>query len=142
MGLQTDFLKQGRPGSPGRSAFSIPKGALTHHPQAGGGMAFGHRALSEGGLRFLRKAPADASRHRRCNRRSHSCVIACCLRKPATGSFSQFTGDEGRGTGDEGRRTKVIKIGDLPFGGKGYQPGRGPLGCGGSGLYELFPDIQ
>ena len=57
-----------------------------------------------GGLRFLRKAPADASRHRRRNRRSHSRVIACCLRKPATGSFSQFTGDGGQGTGDEGRR--------------------------------------
>ena len=35
-------------GKPGASLFFIPKGALTHHPQAGGGMAFGHRALSEG----------------------------------------------------------------------------------------------
>ena len=26
----------------------IPKGALTHHPLAGGGTAFGSRALSEG----------------------------------------------------------------------------------------------
>ena len=28
--------------------FKIPKGALTHHPLAGGGTAFGSRALSEG----------------------------------------------------------------------------------------------
>ena len=57
MGLQTDFSKQGRPGSPGRSAIFSPKGALTHHPQAGGGMAFGHRALSEGDCAFCGKRP-------------------------------------------------------------------------------------
>ena len=48
VGLQNEYEKQERPGLPGRSAFYRPKGALTHHPQAGGGMALGHRALSEG----------------------------------------------------------------------------------------------
>ena len=57
VGLQIEFTKQGRPGSPGRSAISGPKGALTHHPQAGGGMAFGHRALSEGDCAFCGKRP-------------------------------------------------------------------------------------
>ena len=57
MGLQIEYAKQERPGSPGRSAFSSPKGALTHHPQAGGGMAFGHRALSEGDCAFCGKRP-------------------------------------------------------------------------------------
>lgn len=54
---QIEYTKQERPGSPGRSAFSAPKGALTHHPQAGGGTAFGSRALSEGDA-----APAGACR--------------------------------------------------------------------------------
>ena len=48
---------QGRPGSPGRSAIFSPKGALTHHPQAGGGTAFGSRALSEGDCAFCGKRP-------------------------------------------------------------------------------------
>ena len=55
--LQIEYAKQERPGSPGRSAFPGPKGALTHHPQAGGGTAFGSRALSEGDA-----APAGACR--------------------------------------------------------------------------------
>ena len=38
-------------------AFSGPKGALTHHPQADGGMACGHRALSEGDCAFCGKRP-------------------------------------------------------------------------------------
>lgn len=33
----------------------IPKGALTHHPQAGGGTACGSRALSEGDFAFCGK---------------------------------------------------------------------------------------
>lgn len=33
----------------------IPKGALTHHPQAGGGTACGSRALSEGNFAFCGK---------------------------------------------------------------------------------------
>ena len=51
VGLQTEFAKQERPGSPGRSAISGPKGALTHHPPlAGGGIppVGRNRALSEG----------------------------------------------------------------------------------------------
>ena len=31
------------------SLSALAKSALTHHPQAGGGMAYGHRALSGGG---------------------------------------------------------------------------------------------
>ena len=57
VGLQSEYTKPKRPGSPGRSAFSGPKGALTHHPQAGGGMAFDHRALSEGDCAFCGKRP-------------------------------------------------------------------------------------
>ena len=48
----------------------------------------------------------------------------------------------GRRTRDGRRRTEVIKIGDLSFGGKSYQPGRRSLRCCGSGVYELFPDVQ
>ena len=57
IGLQIEYAKQERPGSPGRSTFSSPKGALSHPPQAGGGMAFGHRALSEGDYAFCGKRP-------------------------------------------------------------------------------------
>ena len=57
MGLQIEYAKQERPGLPGRSNFSGPKGALTHHPQAGGGMTCGHRALSEGDCAFCGKRP-------------------------------------------------------------------------------------
>ena len=38
----------------------IPKGALTHHPLAGGGTAFGSSALSEG-MRRLRTPSANAA---------------------------------------------------------------------------------
>ena len=47
----------------------------------------------------------------------------------------------GRRTRDGRRRTEVIKTGDLSFGDKGYQPGNGPLCCGGVGLYELCQDV-
>ena len=57
MGLQIEYAELERPGSPGRSAFSSPKGALTHHPQVGGGTACGSRALSEGDCAFCGKRP-------------------------------------------------------------------------------------
>ena len=57
MAIQIKYAKQERPGSPGRSAFPGPKGALTHHPQAGGGTAYGSRALCEADA-----APAGACR--------------------------------------------------------------------------------
>ena len=84
--------------------FFYPEGRTYSPPASGRWYGLRPPCALRGGLRFLRKAPADASRHRRRNRRLHSHVLACCLRKPATGSFSQFTEDEGRGTGNEGRR--------------------------------------
>ena len=117
MSLQTDSSKQGRPGSPGRSAFSGPKGALTHHPQAGGGMAFGHRALSEGDCAFYGKRPPmppgiDGATG---DSTPVSSPVACeNLPLEAFRSLRE-TEDEGRETKDGGD-----KIGDLPFGGKGY----------------------
>ena len=51
--------------------FSLPalsKSALTHHPQAGGGTAFGSRALSEGrpaGRPFPAQYRQASKRHRR-----------------------------------------------------------------------------
>ena len=42
----------------GGLSFLSRKGALTHHPQAGGGMAFGHRALSEGDCGSCTARPA------------------------------------------------------------------------------------
>ena len=101
MGLQIEYTKQERPGSPGRSAIFSRKGALTHHPQAGGGMACGHRALSEGDCAF-------------CGQRSPmppgiggvggeatpvSSPVACENLPPA--AFRSL-----RGTKDEGRETK------------------------------------
>ena len=50
--LEPDECRETSHGASGESRVShlkIPKGALTHHPQAGGGTAFGSRALSEGG---------------------------------------------------------------------------------------------
>ena len=90
-------------GKPGAFLFFIPKGALTHHPQAGGGMAFGHRALSEGdcgscGSRWTMPQPGRRCCHRPCSRpcdrvaRRHSITAAVCLRKAATGSFAAEMG--------------------------------------------------
>ena len=49
--LGPDEIQETGHGASGESRvphLKIPKGALTHHPQAGGGTAFGSRALSEG----------------------------------------------------------------------------------------------
>ena len=53
--FQIGTMKFGRSGQPGRYSF-FPKGALTHHPQAGGGIppVGRDRALSEGSA-----APAE-----------------------------------------------------------------------------------
>ena len=50
--LSPDVGLRGSHGASGESRvplLKIQNGALTHHPQAGGGTAFGSRALSEGG---------------------------------------------------------------------------------------------
>ena len=49
--LEPDECRETSHGASGESRVShlkIPKGAVTHHPLAGGGTAFGSRALSEG----------------------------------------------------------------------------------------------
>ena len=101
MGLQTDFSKQGRPGSPGRSTIFSRKGALTHHPQAGGGMAFGHRALSAGDRASCGKRPPMPSSIDGAtgDDTEVESPVACENLPPA--AFRSL-----RGTKDEGRETK------------------------------------
>ena len=137
MGLQIKYAKQERPGSPGRSAFSSPKGALIHHPQAGGGMAFGHCALSEGDCAFCgkRPPPIPSGIGGATGEATPVSLPVACENLPLA-AFRSL-----RGTKDERRGTEVIKTGDLSFGSKSYQPGNRTLCCSGSGLYELFPDV-
>lgn len=101
MGLQIEYTKQERPGSPGRSAIFSRKGALTHHPQAGGGMAFGHRALSEGDCAFCGKRPPMPPSIDGATGEATpvSSPVACENLPPA--AFHSL-----RGTKDEGRETK------------------------------------
>ena len=100
-------------------------------------MAFGHRALSEGDCAFCGKRPPmppgiDGATG---EVTPVSSPVACENLPPA--AFHSL-----RGTKDEGRETEVIKAGDLSFGGESYQPGCGSLCCCGSGLYELFQNVQ
>ena len=48
----------------------------------------------------------------------------------------------GRKTRGQRRKTEVIETGNLSFGGKSYQSGNRSVRRCGSGLYELFPDVQ
>ena len=77
------------------------KSALTHHPQAGGGTAFGSRALSEG-MRPLRGPTGNGCGHSRCawNR---------AVRRPAPYASEKLPPAAFhclRGMLDEGRETK------------------------------------
>ena len=106
MDLQIEYTKQERPGSPGRFAFPGPKGALTHHLQAGGGMAFGHRALSEGDCAFCGKRPPmplsiDGATGDIIPMLS---PVACENLPPAAFRSLRGTKDEGRETKDGGDR--------------------------------------
>ena len=93
------MTRVGRSGRPGRSAFFfIPKGALTHHLPAGQAVvAFPlvRPCALRGGLRSLRRAPANAAET------AVPVIIVCAegslrlflrLRKPATGSFAAEAG--------------------------------------------------
>ena len=104
VGLQTEYEKQGRPGSPGRSAIFSRKGALTHHPQAGGGMAFGQRALSEGDCAFCGKRPPTPPGIDGATDEATpvSSPVACENLPPAAFHSVRGTKDEGRETEDGG----------------------------------------
>ena len=101
MGSQIKYAELGRPVLPGRSAIFSPKGALTHHPQAGGGMACGHRALSEGDCAFCGKRPSMPGGLDGATGEATpvSSPVACENLPPA--AFRRL-----RGTEDEGRETK------------------------------------
>ena len=150
-------------GKPGAFLFFIPKGALTHHPQAGGGMAFGHRALSEGdcgscGSRWTMPQPGRRCCHRPCSRPCDG-VARCHLTQPPSACanlppaalpqgwarpwagarpFSFCKKKQKQACAQAERRTN----GDLSSGGEDGQPGRGALRCGRFRLPELFPDAQ
>ena len=131
--------------------FFIPKGALTHHLPAGQAVValpLVRPCALRGGLRSLRRAPANAAGT------AVPVIIVCAeepvrrfprLRKPATGSFVAEAG-----TGRVARtcilfcerepekRIEVKTLGNLPFGGESHQPRHRPFRLRGLGLYELL----
>ena len=137
MGLQIEYTKQERPGSLGRSTVFLLKGALTHHPLCGRWYGLRPPCALRGGLRFLRKAPADAFGIDGATGKVTSVPLPVASENLPPAAFRCL-----RGTRDEGRETEVIKTGNLPFGSKGYQPWHRPFCCCGGSLYELFSDLQ
>ena len=130
------------------------------------------RALSEGdcvscGSRWTMPQPGRCCCHRPRSRfcgemaKCHLTQFTVCLRKPATGSFTQIAGCNDslhptlgasrfttyllqKGVSNSSppfRKDKVI-YGNLPFGGQDGQSGCGALRRSRFGLSELFPDAQ
>ena len=138
--LEIKGTKQGRPALAGRSTFSGPKGALTHHPLRGRWYGLRPPCALRGGLRFLRKAP------RRCRLASTAQQAKSLpflrLLPVKTCHWQLFTDYGGRETEDGRRGTEGTIIGNLPFGSKSYQSGYRPFCCRSSGLHELFSYVQ
>lgn len=138
-GLQIEYTNQGRPGLPGRSAISGPKGALTHHPLRGRWYGLWPPCALRGGcgpcggLPGMTAVIPGAYGTVRCAALFHTPAKTC--------HWQLFAVYGGRRTRDGRRKTEVIKTGDLSFGGKSYQPGYRPFRCCGSGLYELFQNV-
>ena len=137
VGSQIEYAKQERPGSPGRSVFLTRRAHLLTTRYAGGGMAFGHRALSEGDYAFCGKRPPMPSGIDGATGEAIPMPSLVACENLPLAAFRSL-----RGTRDGRRKTEVIETGNLSFGGKGYQPRDGPLRCRGSGLSELLPDLQ
>lgn len=110
---------------------------LTTH-YVGGGIPLRGTVRSPRGMRPLRGPSGNDCGHSRCvwNRPVRRPVPYASEKLPLA-AFRCL-----RGTKDGRRKTEVIKTGDLSFRGKGHQPGNGPFRCRGSGLHELFPDVQ
>ena len=142
------------PGNWDAFLFSRRAHLLTTCRKAGGGIlpASGSCAL-RGDFRFLRKAMDDAGKLLSSTQQARDgtkcSILACCLRKPATGSFAADMGasicrcthflfceretEIGEGT--------VKANGNLPFGSEGNQQRRRPLCCCCRSLYELQRDL-
>ena len=140
MGLQTDFSKQERPGSPGRSAIFSPKGALTHHPLCRRWYGLRPPCALRGGCGPCGGLPGMTT----VIPGAYGTVrYAALFHTPAkTCQWQVFAVYGGRRTRDGRRKTEVIETGNLSFGGKSYQSGNRPVRCCGSGLYELLPNLQ
>ena len=140
VGLQIEFARQERPGSPGRSAFSGPKGALTHHPQAGGGIPpVGRaRALSEGDYAFCGKRPPMPSGIDGATGKATpvSSLVACENPPPAAFRSLRGTKDERQETRDGGNQNWrfIIWRQRLLAGGRAVPLWRHQL-------IKLFPDV-
>ena len=126
-------------GKLGRSApfFSLRRAHLLTTRYAGGGMAFGHRALSEGDCAFCGKRPPMPPGIDGATGEAIPMPSPVACENLPLAAFRSL-----RGTRDGRRKTEVLETGNLSFGNKGYQPWDGPLCCRGGGLYELFPDVQ
>lgn len=143
-----------RSGELGRFSF-FPKGALTHHLRSRRwypSLWSGSCAL-RGGFRFLRKPMDDAGKLLSSTQQARDgtkcSILACCLRKPATGSFAADMGASicrcthllfcERETEIEERTVKGN--GNLPFGSEGCEPWHRAKCRSCRSLYELQRDL-
>lgn len=137
---KNEYANQGRPGSVGVLHYFFPEGRTYSPPASGRWYGLRPPCALRGGCGPCGGLPEMTAVIPGANGTGHRAAL---FHSPVKTCHRQLFTVYG-GTQDEGRETKDggMETGNLSLGGKGYQPGYRALRCCGSGLHELFSDIQ